>query len=387
MEKSSLILDKTLIEKELRKVSPKRPSELRKKLLNIGVVKSLTADDDSTNVEAAKDYYFIHLSFQERFAARYLVNARQNPKRKCYTKAINFIQFQKYNQRFLLVFTFTSGLLSGNDSLSCLETFAKAMTSEPLDLIGPRHMQLVIRCLEEAGTDRRIPQRNLWIQHISKWVECAANDTRDHKPFSSLIVSLRQSPLVLCENIIIDTVIRLLRTEDDRVRVRTSIIITDLDINPVLHDFIKALLTALRDKEYSVRQNVAEALGRMHGGAITPDVINGLLVALRDENNDVRCCAVGALAKLGGRAVTPGVVKGLLAALGDKDHLVSQNAAQALAKLGGGAVAPDVINGLLVTLNGNSHFVKENAAQALVELGCVAVAPAVINRLLAAVGD
>ncbi|CAF1639952.1 unnamed protein product, partial [Didymodactylos carnosus] len=70
MEKSSLILDKTLIEKELRKVSPKRPSELRKKLLNIGVVKSLTADDDSTNVEAAKDYYFIHLSFQELFAAR-----------------------------------------------------------------------------------------------------------------------------------------------------------------------------------------------------------------------------------------------------------------------------------------------------------------------------
>ncbi|CAF1261559.1 unnamed protein product [Didymodactylos carnosus] len=80
MEKSSLILDKTLIEKELRKVSPKRPSELRKKLLTIGDVKSLTADDDSTNVEAAKDYYFIHLSFQELFAAPYLINALQNPK-------------------------------------------------------------------------------------------------------------------------------------------------------------------------------------------------------------------------------------------------------------------------------------------------------------------
>ncbi|CAF0865002.1 unnamed protein product [Didymodactylos carnosus] len=98
MKKRSLILDKTLIEKELRNVYPKRPSEMLKKLLNIGVVKSLTTHHESTDVEAAKDYYFLHLSFQELFAARYLVNALHDPKGQHYQEAVNFIQCEKRNE-------------------------------------------------------------------------------------------------------------------------------------------------------------------------------------------------------------------------------------------------------------------------------------------------
>lgn len=61
--------------KLLRKASKESECSLQHQsnLLNIGVLKSLDHKPIGTHIEVHKDHYFVHLSFQEHFAARYLV--------------------------------------------------------------------------------------------------------------------------------------------------------------------------------------------------------------------------------------------------------------------------------------------------------------------------
>jgi 3-methyladenine DNA glycosylase AlkD len=93
----------------------------------------------------------------------------------------------------------------------------------------------------------------------------------------------------------------------------------------------KALfLSALKDKDSKVRRNAAWALGEL--GRTEPEVIRGLLEALKDEDSIVRIIAASALGKLG--RAEPEVIGVLLEALKDEDSRVRVNAAWALGELG-----------------------------------------------------
>ena len=112
-------------------------------LLNIGILKSLDYQLIGTHIEVDKAHYFLHLSFQEHFAARYLVKALQGDTSQN-KKAINFIKNHKYNQRFESVFTFASGLLNTSHAELCINSFWDIILGEPFDLIGLRHVQLIM---------------------------------------------------------------------------------------------------------------------------------------------------------------------------------------------------------------------------------------------------
>ena len=89
-------------------------------LLNIGILKSFSQVGTGTQIEVDKDHYFVHLSFQEYFAARYLVNDFKQGNGQ---EAIKFIQGHKYQQRLRYVLTFTSGLLTDDDNAKCIDAF------------------------------------------------------------------------------------------------------------------------------------------------------------------------------------------------------------------------------------------------------------------------
>ncbi|MEW6381536.1 MAG: HEAT repeat domain-containing protein [bacterium] len=117
---------------------------------------------------------------------------------------------------------------------------------------------------------------------------------------------------------------------------------------------VEPLIAALKDESPKVRENAAEALGRIRDAG----AVNSLIVALQDEDRNVREEAAEALGRIGkaGAAVEP-----LIAALRDEDQEVREEAAEALGKIKDlRAVEP-----LIAALKDEEPEVKENAARAL----------------------
>ncbi|KAB8300835.1 hypothetical protein EYC80_002763 [Monilinia laxa] len=81
-------------------------------------------------------YNFVHLTFQEFFAAQCLVQD--------FSLRHSHIRKYKYDPRFEMVFRFVAGLLEANQNDQGLEDFFKFVEEEPRDLLGPTHQQLLI---------------------------------------------------------------------------------------------------------------------------------------------------------------------------------------------------------------------------------------------------
>jgi len=166
MESNTIIIRPTLLEQALNEANISLQDH--PDVLNIGILKSFNTQGIGNQIIADKDHYFIHLSFQEYFAARYLINAFKHSRIE---KVIEFIKHQKYNQRYALVFTFASGLLNDSAAKSYLNTFWDIILGEPLDLVGIRHMQLVISCIEETSDKSTPPRRTELLQCIADCIK------------------------------------------------------------------------------------------------------------------------------------------------------------------------------------------------------------------------
>ena len=273
MENNSIILRPKLLEKHQRSLNVLYRHQPH--LLNIGILKSLDYKPIGTHIEADKNHYFVHLSFQEHFAARYLVKAL-NGTADQKKKAIDFIKTHKYNQRFELVFTFASGLLIDNNDEQCMNLFWETLLGEPLDLIGLRHVQIVISCLEEAGCSTSIPQYRESMDLIIKWINYFVSAKHNYS-YHHLSVSLRRSPSLVNQPEILDTFVKLYKDKDPSIKKNASSFISDLPISNPYLDLIQLHLTALNDENIEVRSSACKALGKMGEKAATNEVINRLL--------------------------------------------------------------------------------------------------------------
>lgn len=104
-----------------------------------------------------RSYHFLHLTFQEFFAAKYFVRQWEAGNELKYqdfktggSSEITtdvFLRQEKYTGRYDIFWRFTVGLLSGDK----VPGFFEAIEHEPLDLVGPTHQRLVMHCLTEAN--------------------------------------------------------------------------------------------------------------------------------------------------------------------------------------------------------------------------------------------
>jgi HEAT repeat protein len=142
---------------------------------------------------------------------------------------------------------------------------------------------------------------------------------------------------------------------------------------------VEKLIVELRDKSSKVRENAAEALGKMdlHAKAAVPALVQA---ALKDEIFWVRINSAEALGKIGNHAKA--AVPALMEALKDNDDLVRTNAAYALGKMGEHANAA-VLALVQAALKDKGYDVRGNAARALGEMGGQAkdAVPALIEAL------
>jgi HEAT repeat protein len=381
MESNTIIIQSSVLKKALNEA--KVSLQEHPHILNMGILKSVNKRGIDNIIETDKDHYFVHLSFQEYFAARYLIDALKGSQSE---KAIQFIKNQKYNQRYTLAFTFAAGLLSESDANPYLKLFWDHILGEPLDLVGIRHFQLVISCLEETNNKSTFSRHAELLQRIAI---CIQNSfmMEDEIAQKYLLQSLKRAQSVACDQTIVNAIIISLQQTDNITKKAAFSFISKMTISNPSIPLMKSVINGLNDREEHVRANACDALGNMGEKAVTNEVITKLVSALGDQSKWVGRNACKALVKMGEKAATNEVITKLVSALGDQSSSVRANACEALKNMGEKAATNEVITKLVSALGDQSAVVRRNAREALVKMGEKAATNEVITTLVSSLRD
>ena len=382
MQSNTIIIRPALLEKAWKET--KIPSQQNPHILNMGILKSFHKQGTGNFIEMKKDHYFVHLSFQEYFAARYLINALEGSQRE---QAIEFIKYQKYNQRYTLLFSFASGLLSDNDGKAGLDLFWNTLLGEPLDLVGIRHMQLVIACMEETASKSTLPRGSELLVWIGKCVHHSVTTTENETMCKHLFQSLKRAQSVTCHSTIMDVFIDLIQHHNEAKRGQVLSFIAELKISSPSSALISVIVSRLNHQDHQIRGEACFALGKIGEKAATNEVITKLVSALGDESKYVRGIACLALSEMGEKAATNEVVTKLASALGDDSDWVKNKARDALSDMGEKSATNEVITKLVSALGDESEGVRRYACDALGEMGEKAATNEVITKLVSTLGD
>ncbi|KAG9319156.1 hypothetical protein KVV02_001361 [Mortierella alpina] len=146
------------------------PPQLLEMMKQTSFLHTADADLDASKKESLQAWYFLHLTFQEYFAATWVAQHFQQPiangmqdylaaTRSAHDlqqplppgmmtveQAKAFVQEHKYNPRYEIMWWMVAGLLEGE----ALKEFFDLLHRAPRDLIGGRHQQILASCLNEA---------------------------------------------------------------------------------------------------------------------------------------------------------------------------------------------------------------------------------------------
>ncbi|KAK0722210.1 hypothetical protein B0T26DRAFT_701827 [Lasiosphaeria miniovina] len=224
-----------------------------------------------------RNYHFLHLTFQEYFAARYFV--RHN--RDCSSKVepATFLQKHKYDPRYDIFWRFVAGLLDADGGAP---GFFQTIEREPRDLLGPTHQRLVMHCLSELETE------------LEQWLLFECDFTKSSE-LAREIECLEQN---------------LLRSIFRRTAIPSSIINI---VSSWLND----------DTSKHLYNSILYIIGHQRRGL--PDtVLQGIVARLEDNDSDVRRAAIKALQGQAGLAEE--VLQHIVAQLEDTDFYVRRAA-------------------------------------------------------------
>ncbi len=139
--------------------------------LDLGLMRSQNPNDPTGRDQPR---YFIHLTFQEYFAAQYLADSLQGYRGEdTYKKALDWIEQNKYDPHAAVVMGFIAGITAEKGSYDqAFSAFWHVLLSPPYELIPLhlRHLRLILRCLIEANSDERIPGHE---QLMTEIAQCA----------------------------------------------------------------------------------------------------------------------------------------------------------------------------------------------------------------------
>jgi HEAT repeat protein len=367
MQQESLLIPKNKLKTAVRetlkkhyKLSSPRDQEILLKSATdrLGFLRS-TRENGRSQLDQA--HYFIHLSFQEFYAASYIARTlTESVENEEKTAIIQHIRTEKYMPRYQLMLWLTAGLLyqrgvEQGREFSALEQLWQAILSGPGDLVGFHHCVLTMHCLDECEADDRFPLHKALIDQQLQWFDFYASLNRMDFYFykNEYIDELARCPLLQNSMLMIDHLLKNLTDENKNMRYAASFASSKLQAPN--GELVHALLTALKDENEYVRREAVNALGKMQ--APSGEVIHALLTALQDENRYVRPAAVDALDKL--QVSIAQVVNTLFTALKDENESVKSNAVYALSELQ--ATSGEVVNALLTALKDENKKVRDAA--------------------------
>ena len=381
MKTNTIIIPPSLLEKtsEIVKISLSRVSNI----LNFGVLKTFSNADIGDRRVLKKDHYFIHLSFQEYFAARHIVKLLKTISN---TEAAEFIHNSKYDQRYALMFTFTAGLLSDCDNSQARDVFWDIILGDPIDIIGIRHLQLVIRCLDTHTNISAIKHHESIFHWITRIIQKSIHQQNAFF-LQRLSLFLQTTQFLRSDAHILNELSHLLQSSDKSIIYATLDFVTGLQPSSPTDTFIRSILTLLRHDDSNINVSATRALKSMDEKAITAEVISKLVSALEDQNEHVRSNACRTLGLICEKAATTEVISKLVCALEDQSASVRSNACLALGSIGGKAATNEVISKLVCALEDQSASVRSSACEALESMDKKVVTSEVIIKLVCALED
>ncbi|KAH7324513.1 hypothetical protein B0I35DRAFT_424355 [Stachybotrys elegans] len=179
---------------------------------------SFLRTSDALSRAGARTFHFLHLTYQEYFAARYFArqwNSREEILDGLLVGNLEFgsikpntasgiLKIHKYSARYQVFWRFVAGLL---DSQGKAQSFFDMLEQSPTDLLGPMHHRLVLLCFSEvtASTSGRKwleEKADLWLSHELSWSRNASLVTVEGFPQQLLLNMLQHRSLELKRRIL-----------------------------------------------------------------------------------------------------------------------------------------------------------------------------------------
>ncbi|CAO3569034.1 unnamed protein product [Mortierella alpina] len=354
------------------------------------------ADLDASTSDSEQAWYFLHLTFQEYFAATWVAQHLQQPipvgmqdyfsshyrqqplpaGMMTVEQANAFVQEHKYNPRYEIMLWMVAGLLEGK----ALQDFFDLFQGTPRDLIGGRHQQILASCLNEARARLDATVVTGLDVELGKWMlfeiqTCHGRNARSMLgsqssfPETLLVktLGLRSSSKVTLMNtlgsrstlseVAIQSLIGALKDED--VDVRSSAVLALGSQSSLSEAAIQSLIGALKNEKANVSSRAASALRNQ--SSLSEAAIQSLIGALKDEKAHVRSSAVSALGSQS--SLSEAAIQVLIGALKDEDADVRSSAVSAL---GSQSSLPEAaMHSLIGALKDEDADVRSSAVSAL----------------------
>ncbi|PCI35420.1 MAG: hypothetical protein COB50_05425, partial [Thiotrichales bacterium] len=358
-------------------------------LIQIGLLKSVTTNTKRKQKELTKQRYFVHLTFQEYFAARYLVkhikdyDAKTESAGKEHVEVMQFICQNKYDSSCKIMLQFAAGLLyqdyKATKNIQHLQLFWQAIESSPRDLVQINHIALTIQLLNECHADTEIKvQKQLLDKSTSYLLEFlqTQHSLTGYSAFNRKIVPI----LARCNFVnrsssmqkVVSFIIKVVREgaggynkSSDAVETLGNLGNTS---DTVLEILVNILIVDKNTSFMGLHGYAAEALGNL--GNTSNKVIKSLTAALKHDalSEEAHRSIVDSFSKLG--RVSDEVINALIYTFGlygaqDIGDIIKTHAIDALvhlSKTGG----KEIIIALMKTLN--SQYSSGSATIALIKI-------------------